>query len=133
MMTAEQVADAIELRKKGLTSTEIAKKLGIKSRNIVIGVLYRRGIKTCTTKKKKKKQEKKKIIKPIVKEVIKIPERPRTQPPEPSSDLNVSLLDRTDDQCSFIVAPQRCCGQPSYQSSSWCEYHAFKVFKPRPE
>ncbi|MDQ4136413.1 MAG: GcrA family cell cycle regulator [Pseudomonadota bacterium] len=56
---------------------------------------------------------------------------------EPSPHHRTSLLDVRARQCRFIVSEDTrnaiCCGAPTSETSSWCEWHRQLVYMPERE
>ena len=56
---------------------------------------------------------------------------------EPSSHLQTPLLDIRARQCRFIVSEDTrnaiCCGAPTSETSSWCQWHRQLVYIPERE
>jgi hypothetical protein len=56
---------------------------------------------------------------------------------EPSPQYRTSLLDARARQCRFIVSEDTrnaiCCGAPTSETSSWCQWHRQLVYIPERE
>jgi len=56
---------------------------------------------------------------------------------EPSPQYQTALLEARARQCRFIVSEDLrdavCCGAPTSETSSWCEWHRQIVYTPRSE
>ncbi|HEX2554428.1 MAG TPA: GcrA family cell cycle regulator [Microvirga sp.] len=56
---------------------------------------------------------------------------------EPSPHYRTSLLDARARQCRFIVSEDTrnaiCCGAPTSETSSWCQWHRQLVYIPERE
>jgi len=54
---------------------------------------------------------------------------------EPSPRYQIKLIDARSRQCRFIVCNDAgdavCCGAPTLETSSWCDWHRQVVFVPR--
>jgi len=54
---------------------------------------------------------------------------------EPSPRYKIKLIDARSRQCRFIVCDDSsdavCCGAPTSETSSWCDWHRQVVFVPR--
>jgi hypothetical protein len=54
---------------------------------------------------------------------------------EPSPHYRITLLAARARQCRFIVSEGTrdaiCCGAPTSETSSWCEWHRQLVYTPR--
>lgn len=124
---------------EGASSREIGNYLG-KTRNAVLGKLFRLGVSCKTTihsnkpLKPRQKTTKPFSLKPA--EVVKL----RVNRPKASAPTNdpVHILLRKESQCAFIVGHHLCCGAEAYRSvdglghprvTSWCPYHYNIVFK----
>jgi hypothetical protein len=56
---------------------------------------------------------------------------------EPSPHYRIALLEARVRQCRFIVSDEVrdavCCGAPTSETSSWCDWHRQLVYTPRTE
>ena len=56
---------------------------------------------------------------------------------EPSPQYRTTLLDARARQCRFIVSDDTrnaiCCGAPTSETSSWCQWHRQLVYIPERE
>ncbi len=56
---------------------------------------------------------------------------------EPSPHYRTALLEARARQCRFIVSEDVrnaiCCGAPTSETSSWCDWHRQLVYTPRAE
>lgn len=113
---------------EGLSITKIGLELGL-SRNSVVGKANRMGLprRGSPIKQAPKGQ-------PVSVDIRRLP-----LPPTPSVRATayhgpgMPLAERKmSGECGWIIgepAEFRCCGAPTWQGSSWCEFHFHKVFR----
>jgi len=127
--TDDKTAQAIDMRLHGESSAVIGKKLHM-SRNSVISRLNRLGIPRQLTGGGKRvgagRPKQLKVVKLLIPKPVK--QAPRTTLDPPQGD-GVALLDRRRCECGWMTSHQRCCGEKTFNKSSWCEYHYARVFR----
>lgn len=107
-------ASLVELQAAGKSYSEMALALGL-TRNAVAGKCQRLGLEAV----------------PVSADVHlsrSRAHRPVAQQPAPIVSLNVSLLDRSRFQCSYMTGKQLCCGLP-IERGSYCAGHAKIVYQ----
>jgi hypothetical protein len=131
--SAEFIAAVIKAYNDGLSYTEIGVELDL-NRNQAAGILHRAGALKKRTQGRKQYPARPKRGNQIVAppKFRAVPFDERVAPVEP---LNIPFLDRRLDQCSWVAAvtdpaDQKCCGHPTYGTTSWCRAHAQIVFQP---
>lgn len=125
--TPERVAELGRLWRMGLSSIDIAERMGITQK----AVLQRR----CVLKLPKRSlhEMNRRIRRGAVArraemQQAKPPVIPRERPLPPTSEP-VSLLNRREDQCAWVIGETRgpntmFCGAPAADADCWCAYHA---------
>lgn len=133
--TEEKIARLKELWLSGMQASKICKEMGAISRNAVIGMVGRLGIKRETRgennfdaiNKERRIAEKKKERRQLRAEV-----RKRVEPEEflcdsaLDLDCTVPLMEIESDQCRYIAGNARdalMCGRPTVLGTSWCPGH----------
>ena len=119
------LSQARELYESGKYScAQIALRIGIKSRNAIIGQSHRKGWvnpnhRKGGTRKGDKKSRTTRIRKPIL--VQQPPEEPVR-----SDFLGIEFMDLQESQCRYphgLTSPYLFCGNPTKEDSSYCAYH----------
>ena len=155
----EMIASVCRLRREGLSSAQIAMRLGLASRNVVIGITNRHGHKHGldivrrndgtqwhNARRYAKRRAKPAQAKPAVVRAPKpqrLPSLPISPlPPPVVSDLaRVSLADAEHHHCRFIPGDARgvpahaplFCGETVVPGTSWCPGHLARVTEaPQP-
>lgn len=131
--TQERIRRIKEFWHPGITSTEIARTLGV-TRNSVIGIFKRHAeaLKPCRLEPKNSRRTPSETsnAKPRVrvKAVMRKPEpepEPELEPEAPPEPLHLSLMDLERHHCRFPLGdgPHTFCGNERKQGSSYCSYH----------
>lgn len=157
-MTREERSEAIRAGvAAGMSASQIAKKTGAKTRNIVIGFAYRYKIRLMrpVTSTDSNQRRSRRVKRPRPED--KSPSRSKVQPACPAAspvttgiaaDLGgVHIMDIGHGQCRFALWPHRMgvqsgkvsyeeahfCGRTVRSGSSYCtEHHAVVWIKPKP-
>lgn len=128
------------LAAQGKSASEIGEAIG-RSRNSVIGAVFRNKVKLLARREPQPKKER--APRPArgnhLRRIFLTTSEPKESkydtptPPPPSKEHYVPFLDRKYFQCKFIVEKRGnthiCCGTPATRRG-WCEYHASIVFRP---
>ena len=135
---AERVAQLIKLFNDGLSASQVARQLGMKSRNAVIGKLHRlrlAGVVGASINAPHKPTAS--SARPKVWHVERDIKAKRVPPPKPivyekpASEFAVTILEARADQCRFIEGDYRvtdaaqalCCGAPTLDGKPYCGHH----------
>ena len=137
--TDELVAKLEKLWRDGLSANQIATKLGLASRNVVIGKIHRlrlngidrRGRKPVPRRTKRARKPPAVVVTPVVvtpdanshRKTIPVPV-PRE--PEPNSAFSYSILALKSGQCRWPAdggPPHKFCGAPAAELESYCKEH----------
>lgn len=129
--TEEETKLAIELRKEGLSASQIAHKLIRRSRNSVISLLYRNGL-TSAHGGAGKSVRKSFIRKPSP--LADLPSDPLPAEDTPPANL-VALVDLEPHQCRWVYGDPRtkehgCCGAQQVIGLPYCIDHARRAYRP---
>ena len=135
---AERVAQLIKLFNDGLSASQIARQLGMKSRNAVIGKLHRlRRVGMVGASINAPHKPTASSARPKVWHLARNIKARRVPPPKPivyakpTSQFAVTLADIKPDQCKFISGDRRpgdmadapMCGAPTIKGKPYCSHH----------
>ncbi len=111
------------------TAGEVAKALGLASRNVVLRQAQKHGWAHLEAAPKPPKP----VKEPRARRPV-----PARSPPPPTVAAkpqgNVPFLSRKYDQCAWIVVEGEqalCCGRTVVEGSSWCPAHHKRAFQPK--
>jgi hypothetical protein len=142
--TWEEIKFVSDLASKGFSAKDISLELIDRTRNSVIGICHRKGIKLLQQEKRKQK-----FLHPLPKKkkssVSKVTKFKQERLPtlnyfdikedENFTPLNKTLMDLNRGECKAIIGPIKnletlYCGYKSVEGKSWCPHHFLKYTVP---
>jgi hypothetical protein len=141
--TEDDKKTALDMYAKGMSCRNIGAHFG-RTRNSVIGMMYRTGVHTgrSTMEKPPKPPPPPKPIKTISLVPIKKPSivtqllKLKEPIPEPAGEGRIPFPAWTNSRCKFVIGAVKgtetiACGEPSISHQRpWCKYHAQIVYTP---
>lgn len=140
----ERRDEIIEMFNGGMTAMQIQKKLGLHSRNIVAGIIYRAqqrgervakpgGIRTGIRAGRPRKRPPKDPRAPriTIRPVTSMRQLRLSKDGERVLDLNslVDIVAAREGQCRWVYGTRMCCGIISQDGKSYCDYHHGLVYQ----
>lgn len=138
LWTKDEIQIVRNLAEQGKSASQIGDAIK-RTRNAVMGVAFRNGIKLLNQKVKGQTRQKPTarrgdhLKKPPLMEKQREAKHEELLITAPSGENNVPFLDRRYNQCKFIIGRTEkehyCCGEP-VDRKGWCKYHASIVYRP---